>query len=731
MQKNILTVALLLAFFTENSFSQKLEWLKSIGGNESDYGHAITHDNLGNIFITGFFYGTADFDPGPGVNELTSSYGDAYVVKLGPNGSYKWAKNLGWGHANSITTDDDGNVFIAGEFQNKTDFDPGPGIFEMTTAGFIDVFIVKLDNQGDFVWAKRFGGESSDQVKSITADPSGNLLLTGNFTSTANYNEVTSITSDGIIDAFIMKLNTDGDIIWLNQLGDRSGSVVGASIAASDDESVYLTGHFTGVVDFDPSLGSLKKISTPDVIEAFALKLSKSGKLLWVNHFGSKGDVNGSKVGQAITADNHGDIYVTGYFGGEIDFDPQVNLDSLVSLGNHDVFVVKLTSDGAFQWSKRFDGGGYEKGYSIDTDLARNIYVAGTFRGNVEFGSRTLISEGDDDAFALQLDSEGNLIWAKRFGGNKEDRGTSISIDNVGNASITGYYRSTASFNPISKKTEVSSVATTDIFILKLGKCTSVIETNDIITTCEPYIWRDGITYTESTDSAIYLLADAVGCDSIFTLDLTINYPTYGSDILTSCEPYTWIDGVTYHESTPFPTYTLTNSVGCDSIVTLNLTINTADASVAVDGYSLVARASGASYQWLDCDRGYLPISGEIGKKFTPESVGNYAVEVTENGCIDTSTCIAVNIVGILENSISNELIIYPNPTVGDVFIDFGKTFQNIDVEVSDLKGRIVLKEKYSNKEIVDFTLLGESGVYIVKLSVEKDKEAVIKVLKK
>src|SRR5690606_19380704 len=96
----------------------------------------------------------------------------------------------------------------------------------------------------------------------------------------------------------------------------------------------------------------------------------------------------------------------------------------------------------------------------------------------------------------------------------------------------------------------------------------------DEIIACNSYTWIDGITYTESNNSAKFVLPNVAGCDSIVTLDLTIQYSSSSTDVITACDSYTWIDGITYTESNNSAEFVLTNVAGCDSIVTLDLTIN-------------------------------------------------------------------------------------------------------------------------------------------------------------
>ncbi len=189
-------------------------------------------------------------------------------------------------------------------------------------------------------------------------------------------------------------------------------------------------------------------------------------------------------------------------------------------------------------------------------------------------------------------------------------------------------------------------------------------------TACDTYTWIDGNTYISSTNTPTWTLTNSTGCDSVVTLNLTINNSNAGTDVVTACASYTWIDGNTYTSSTSTPTWTLTNSTGCDSVITLNLTINPMPVVVVSQNDTLLtAIQAGANYQWLDCDNAYAPIPGETGQGFQPSVNGTYAVEVTLNGCVDTSSCYLVDNIG-LSDLYKDILSIHPNPASEYLLID-------------------------------------------------------------
>ncbi|MFT6282950.1 MAG: hypothetical protein ACJA0U_003088 [Salibacteraceae bacterium] len=204
-----------------------------------------------------------------------------------------------------------------------------------------------------------------------------------------------------------------------------------------------------------------------------------------------------------------------------------------------------------------------------------------------------------------------------------------------------------------------------------------------------------------------------------------------GTDTRTECNSYTWIDGNTYTSSNNSATHTLTNVNGCDSIVTLDLTINNvSDLTTSVSGIEITATNSNASYQWLDCDDNNSIINGENGQSFTATANGNYAVELTENGCIDTTNCIAITTVGIVENTFENELVVSPNPTHGKFSIDLGQTYGNVQITILDATGWLIESKTVNQSQKFNLSIEREPiGVYIITVQAE-NKKAVIRLVK-
>ncbi|MCU0440483.1 MAG: SBBP repeat-containing protein [Raineya sp.] len=333
-------------FVSKLDVNGNLVWAKKMGGGSVDVGNDIILDATGNIYTTGYFGGTADFDPNIGTFNLTSAgVDDIFVSKLDVNGNLVWAKSMGgtmYDDGNSITIDASGNVYITGYFFGTVDFDPNAGTFNLTSAGNLDIFVSKLDVNGNFVWAKRMGGgePNGDYGNSITVDASGNVYTTGIFNGTADFDPgagTHNLTSAGGDDIFVSKLDINGNFVWAKRMGGGATDY-GNSITLDTFGNVYTTGQFFGTVDFDPNASTFN-LTSAGIHDIFVSKLDANGNLAWVKAIG--GTVN--DVGHGITVDASGNVYTTGYFTSTVDFDPGSGIFNLISAGNIDIFVSKIT----------------------------------------------------------------------------------------------------------------------------------------------------------------------------------------------------------------------------------------------------------------------------------------------------------------------------------------------------------------------------------------------------
>lgn len=369
---------------------------------------------------------------------------------------FNWAKQAGGVGEDvgfSIAIDNFGNTYSTGKFEGTVDFDPGVGVVNLTSKGGSDIFITKLDANGNFIWVKQLGGNLDDIGTSITTDNSGNLFLTGLFRDQVDFDPnsaVTNLTSKGGDDIFILKLTLSGNFILIKQIGGI-GTQESQDITIDKYGNIYTTGQFTNTTDFDPGLDSFTYTSQFRN-GFFVSKLDSLGKFLWAKKFESFS----WNQSVSITTDLFGNVIFTGNFGGEIDFNPGLGIYKLITLSdNHfDMFICKLNSTGEFVWAGQIGGSISSIGTSVVTDKFSNVFITGSFMGQVDFdpsiGKANYLNTKSQayGAFISKLDSLGNFVWAKQLGGNNETMGSSLKIDDLGNIYSSGQFIGKEDFDP-------------------------------------------------------------------------------------------------------------------------------------------------------------------------------------------------------------------------------------------------------------------------------------------
>ncbi len=495
MNKFLLLLIFNSQFLIFNSCAQSPNWLwsKSMGGTGSDGGYSITVDASFNVYTTGYFTGTVDFDPGTGVFNLTGS--GTFISKFDSSGNLIWAKAIGGtslgyiGPFIALDTAGSGDVYTTGAFGGTTDFDPGAGVFNLTAAGVsFDIFIVKLDSSGNFVWAKAMGGTDNDRGTSIAIDPAGNgdVYTAGEFGGTTDFDPgagIFNLTSGAGLDIFISKLDSSGNFIWAKAMGGTGGYAQAPFIAIDPAGSgdVYTTGYFGGTADFDPDSSGSFNLTTVGDNDIFISKLDSSGNFEWAKAMGGTGSDAGRSI--VIDAAGSGAIYATGYFNSTVDFDPGAGIFNLTSDGGWDIFISKLDASGNFVWAKRMGGSGWDYGMSIAIDPAGSgaVYTTGSFWETADFdpgaGVFNLTAAGLPgyaDIFISKLDGSGNFVWAKTIGGTDDDYGLSITLDASGHVYVTGGFESpTISFGSTTLINADNTGSASDLFIARLD--TSVV----------------------------------------------------------------------------------------------------------------------------------------------------------------------------------------------------------------------------------------------------------------
>jgi len=466
------------------------EWAVGEGGSSADQTESVQVGVNGDVFITGQFQGTVDFDPGAGVFNLVSNGGrDIFVQKLDNSGNFIWAKSIGGSSGDygySITTDASDNVYVCGFFQSvSVDFDPGPGIQIETLSGASDGFVLALDSNGDFLWSHVTGGAGQECSRSIDYDGLGNIVLSGYFDSTVDFDPgvgTLSLTSNGNYDVFIQKLSITGSLVWVKSVGGTDNDDV-KDLEIDASGNVVLCGNFKTTVDFDPSPGVMNFTSLGND-DIFVLNLSSSGNYNWARTFGSSSSLSPDQP-FALACDGSGNVFTVGWYNNSIDFDPSAGMSIYTPIGVTDAFVHKFSSTGAFEWVKSFGGVFADGAREIAIDGNNDLYITGSYRSSVDFnpnvGDSTLSAVGGDDIFILKLLNDGSFDFVRAFGGSGYDYGQTIVVDVSGNIFTGGKFQNSVDFNPDAGVNNSTATGSYDIFVQKLSQCTPTAPTPDVI----------------------------------------------------------------------------------------------------------------------------------------------------------------------------------------------------------------------------------------------------------
>lgn len=556
-----------LFFFNINcSLAQNvsLDWVFGVGDaafEDRVTNIAVTND--GHIIATGEFGGILDFDPGPGVVNLDAGFGDMlFLTKMDTSGNLVWAKelfNLNYSpNPQSMITDPNGNIYISGIYGSTTDFDPGVGVFNMTGSGGSSGFLVKLDGNGAFIWAIDVGVGGSVEPNCLALDASGNILVTGGFTGTADFDPgagsfpVTA--SSAVSDIFIQKLDPNGNLLWVNTYGGSNNSY-GKSVAVDQNANVFVAGVLSDTIDFDPGPGVTTLTSQGPFFmpaDGFIVKLDPNGGFLWARQINSVGQEHFEQ----IDVDPSGNVYGVGIFTSTTTFDT-VTATVISVNGFINCFIIKYDPSGNVQWVRTM-GNDDITPTSIEVDSYGSVYTSGNFDGSNDFdpspyGIHTMSAAGPVALYMHKMNTDGQFLWAEQLGHSDTwpIQGKLIDVDQYGHVFLAGGFVGTGDFDPGPGTTNLTaSGPIDDLFIgqyhqLPCSDIAVVIDTaingtcaangyveGHAINGIPPYVyeWNTAIPTPTNiatiTDPGIYTLSvtDSVGC--VKTGMVLVNDPT-------------------------------------------------------------------------------------------------------------------------------------------------------------------------------------------------------------
>jgi hypothetical protein len=495
MQKIYFLVAA-LALSATSLFGQQYEWGKNFGGIGDESVRAIAVDDDGNTYLTGYFTDNADFDPNDGTAELVSNgFYDAFIQKIDSDGNLVWVKSIGgefFEYGTGIEVDSDGAVLVTGVYNETVDFDPGEGVVERTSNGGEDIFALKLDSNGDFLWVFTAGSEGYEEPVSINSDANGNVYVGGYFSQPIDFQiglSTITIQAQGGQDGFGFKLDAFGQPIWALSFGGPDIDLcLGMDVNAAGD--VFYTGFYSETADFDPGDGE-QTLSSIGGSNGYLLKLNALGEFIHVTDFGG----TNNEIPWDVALDQNDNAFVAGGFRGSF-----VAGDIVIEaneLGDDEAFVIKVNPFGGIDWAGSCGANNsYQSAYDVATDNEGNVIIAGYFDGTADFdpsdeGTFELTKESSEpyDSFVAKFNSEGDFLFAGNMGGTNFIEHHGVDADANGNIYLAATFQNTVNLNPFDGDEDIRSVQEfRDIFLIKVN----------------PIILSDGLSNQQLEQITIY-----------------------------------------------------------------------------------------------------------------------------------------------------------------------------------------------------------------------------------
>ena len=593
-----------------------------------------------------------------------SSSGGTYFSKLDTAGNIIWEKNIDDGFyyynnkANTITNDGQGNIYIGGEYRGNVDFG-GVNLNSPSPSGVTggNYFIAKYDTNGNLIWVNEGGGDANtDDVLDIKVDDNQNCYVSGFVSGTVDFNNSALIFPGNQSSRypFLAKYDLNGNLIFFNRPEVTHPSNSGSELAIDANGDLIFGGFYSDSLIYEGD--TLVSRGGKDL---FCYKFSSTGQLL---NAISAGSIGNELIG-GIESDQFGNFYIAG------NYSENFYIDSIVLSKNtpDNSFIIKYNANNDILWAKSgiaqnpFGGGGGFRSYISDiaTDVYGNVHAIGTLDTDYSVEGNTVYSNGRlNEVFSFKLNENGYFQFLHDFGVANDDFSKKIEYINdscyitlntsEGTDLIFSGFSTSLTYNNIL----IMAVDTSSYECISAMSQFNKILQADVLG--YSYQWLDcdnnySIILSETEDTFIpnesgnYALEvslntckDTSNCDYVFLCDSydTLSVFHCGSSYSSPSGMYVWNSSGIYNDVIP-------NSMGCDSILTIDLTLSPElTMTVTREGRTMIADQTGVYYQWLDCDNSYSPIIGETYESFTSISDGNFAVEITSpEGCVDTTTC--------------------------------------------------------------------------------------------
>lgn len=642
-------------------------WGTYYGGADEDRGNGVATDEDGNAFITGRTASTNNIATTGAHQQTLSGGGDMFVAAFDSTGVRLWATYYGGLQEDGgldVAADTVGNVFVIGQTSSTAAIASSNGFVSSFAGGSSDAFLVKFDDSGVRKWGTYYGGSAWEEGIVVTTDNTGDVYIGGRTESNNGISTggTEQPTFGGFRDAFVVKFSTTGSRKWGTYFGGGNEDYA-FGIDVDNNFNVLLTG-WTNSASGVATSGAHQTTYAGGTLfggDAFLVKYDSTGNRQWSTYYGG----SGYDFGLSVAADANGDVYLSG---------STENSSAIATPGSHqptygggttaggDAYLAKFDPNGNRLWATYYGGGGDDFGRAVAVDTANAVYMAG--ETNSAFGIATIGSyNGSVDAYLVKFDPNGNRLGANYYGGVDLDDCQDMEPDRFGHILLTGRTGSGSGIADVNahQNTEGGII---DGYLARFSQFVcQPTSFSFAVTTCQAYTVPSGNAVYTTSQIVQDTIPNSEGCDSVLTIDLTI-LPGSSTNIdVTACDSFTVPSGEATYYSSQLVVDVLPDQNGCDSVLNINLTVISNAPPITQSGNTLTVNG-GNSWQWLDCDNNFQPL-GVTTPSFTPTQDGNYAVIVSTGPCTDTSDCF--NFMATQRPQLTNlpGVKVFPNPTEG------------------------------------------------------------------
>lgn len=656
---------LLSVLFLVNTNAQTWQWARAESAN--GVGMSTCNDATGDLYFTGYTTGSAV------IGTTTISGASAYIIKYDASGTIQWVKSIGGAKGMSIASDNSSNIYVTGTYTGNLT----AGSFTSASAGIIDIFTAKFDSQGNQLWVKCAGGSNGDYSSGVCTDASGNCYITGyTGSSSLAFGSTVFTNSNAPVSAFyITKYNSSGTAIWCS--GSTSGFIIPNDASADPSGNIYVAGFATSTL----ALGSTT-VGNNGNLDAVMLKYDTNGSLLFANNYGN----SNADAANSVNADACGNVFLSGYFGGNTIAFGTVTANNYTNTGSSDAFITKFNSSGNALWTRSVGNTGTEIGYSAVSDGGHVFMCGGQTSPTMQIGTATLTTPfANDCSFLVQYDYSGTIVnaFGVSGGGNSQ---MDLTLDKSYNLYMGGDFANTFTLgaNTLSVTgNESPFTARFSTTILTVGGGTTICEGQSATLTASgtpTIVWANGPT------TASYVVSPSV----------TTQYTVVGSVVLGCPNAVQVIPGYQTVSVNPLPA----------------LSVALSATSICTGSSASLTAASAYSCTW---NSGSVYLATVV---VSPSVTTTYTCELAgQGGCIASKvyTVEVIDCTALDEMNQTAGILLFPNPVLNKLTVKLTGNLK-VNVSVMNLSGEKLWSENVSDDMIFIDTTGWPKGVYFMRI---------------